>query len=117
MSDEVTIALIAIIPTTLAIVIPVLTARKNKKQLETIKNDTAKTVSQLDNDHVKDPDKISNIREDNDHKHNIVMEKLEEVGTELKTLQKIVINVNGRVSVLEDTKTRDEINKIIKTMK
>lgn len=100
MSDAVAVALVGLVGTVVSIV---LTARVNGK--------VKRVRDQVENDHAADPSKTTNLREDMDEKHDVIVSILRrDVGgirQDIRQLREDLSDTNGRVHDLETTKERN----------
>lgn len=99
MSDTVVVALIGLAGTIVSII---LTARVNNK--------VKRVSNQVENDHAADPSKTTNLREDIDEKHDVIVGMLRrDVGGIREDIRQIRVEMsetNGRVHTLETTQER-----------
>lgn len=99
MSDTVVVALIGLAGTVVSIV---LTARVNNK--------VKRVRDQVENDHAADPEKTTNLREDMDEKHDVIVSMLRrDVGgirEDIRQIRSDLSDTNGRVHGLETTQEK-----------
>lgn len=99
MSDTVVVALIGLAGTVVSII---LTARVNGK--------VKRVRDQVENDHAADPNKTTNLREDMDEKHDVIVTMLRrDVGGMREDIRQIRADIsatNGRVHELENTQEK-----------
>lgn len=110
-SEQVEIALIGAVSSTIAVL---LTGGSSAfllilgRRIKRVKADTEASVEQLVNDHVKDPEKVSNLRENIDSNHRVTTEtatQVKELTYAVRALTSIVVDNTTRIGRVEESTT------------
>jgi HAMP domain-containing protein len=97
------IALTGIIAPVIGSLTAIILAAWVSGNLSKLKKSTKTIAAQVNNDHVADPGKTSNLREDIDEKHDITTQKIEQVLSAVDGLRGDLQNTNRIVSTLVDS--------------